>query len=168
MLFRWFAIESIWKFEGKGAVKGNEDVISPVRWALGFPNGPGALLVRIKTTAISKSIESYSAWDGRIETLLENMRIFRNDSVHNGFRFHDISVKDLKSYDQLSYVACQATQTVAERALHFGFIHPREVLEYFPILFEQCVEIHHIINLIHSFEHPEGFFYNVQPDWNVY
>src|SRR5690348_5473515 len=88
----------------------DENIIPPVRWALGFPNGTGAQLL---TTDFQKSLRGHSSYESLkriVRDRLDEVRIFRNSTVHNGFRHQDISRDDLFKLDRITALACGRVQ----------------------------------------------------------
>lgn len=168
VLFRWFAIEAVWMIEPtKACPVTNDDVITPIMWAFGFPRGQGGNLVKRKASLFSNEIEYHSTWVQTCATRLEAIRKFRNHSVHNGFRHYDISPRQLLDYDIMAYQACGSIQRQVELGIAYGFQTAADLLEYLPLLFETCCESHHVKNLIHALQHPENFIRYVQPDWDL-
>lgn len=168
VLFRWFAIEAIWMIEPSqnGSIS-NNDVITPIMWAFGFPRGQGSNLVTRKASRLRREIESYDAWKMACSTRLAAIRKFRNRSVHNGFRHYDISPRELLDFDIMTYHACGSVQRQVELGLDYGFQTATELLEYLPLLFEASCDSNHVRNLIEGLQHPENFIRYVQSDWDL-
>lgn len=166
ILFRWFAIESIWLTQGDDERENLEDAISPTLWSLGFPNGRNAEFSKAKTAELLGQIEGYKKWREQLRLKLNEIRDFRNKSVHNGFRLFDIKrMEDLRYYDNLSFRACGHVQYFARCGLEEGMKDSRELTEYIPMIFDKYVSVDNVKNLIHSLIHINNFVRHVQPDW---
>lgn len=84
VLFRWFAIEAIWMIEpSQSCSVSNDDVITPIMWAFGFPRGQGSNLITRKASRLRREIEDHDVWKKACSTRLAAIREFRNRSVHN-------------------------------------------------------------------------------------
>lgn len=168
VLFRWFAIEAIWMIEPSqnGSIS-NNDVITPIMWAFGFPRGQGSNLVTRKASRLRREVENHDVWKMACSTRLAAIREFRNRSVHNGFRHYDISPRELLDFDIMTYHACAAVQRQVELGLVYGFQTAAELLEYLPLLFEASCDSNHVRKLIEGLQHPENFIRYVQSDWDL-
>lgn len=80
ILFHWFSIEALLK-ESE-----NDNVGGIVRWFLGFPNGRYRNDVTASCLATIRDHPSYTYWDKELIDIVDRIRVFRNDSVHAGFR----------------------------------------------------------------------------------
>lgn len=99
VIFNYFCLEALFK-ENE-----NDNITSMVRCFLGFPGGK--CYRDVDKTIIDKLQENndYLALAKDIPKYLDDIRKFRNDSVHAGFRSIDISNKKLKLYDTLLNLA---------------------------------------------------------------
>lgn len=168
VLFRWFAIEAIWMIEpSQSCSVSNDDVITPIMWAFGFPRGQGSNLITRKASRLRREIEDHDVWKKACSTRLAAIREFRNRSVHNGFRHYDISQRELLDFDIMTYHACAAVQRQVELGLVYGFQTAAELLEYLPLLFEASCDSNHVRNLLHALQYPENFIRHVQRDWDL-
>lgn len=130
ILFRWFAVEAMWK-------SGESDNVAPViLWALGFPNGKGAYVISEDLIRRLQKHKTYSAWHKRLEGTLEAIREFRNKSSHEGFRPLDISRQDLLLFDRVMKLGCPRVQGLAMRAIESDISSLTEAKEMLPALFE--------------------------------
>ena len=115
VLFRWFAVESICKLTT------NDDVITRVLWALGFPRGK--TLQELDRSILKKltTIPTYRNWREQVANVLERIRRFRNDTVHSGFRSIDMmrtmDKSERKIFAIISWHACHYVQDFARRGL---------------------------------------------------
>ncbi len=104
ILFNWFAVEALLK-------ESENDNVGPlIRWFLGYPNGVSAANVSSELIDKLKSNPSYKNWKNKITNSIENIRKFRNDSVHSGFRNVDFSVSDINLFNQLMTFGCSRCQ----------------------------------------------------------
>jgi len=130
VLFRWFAMEAVW------LLNKNDDIVPRLQWALGFPNGLGAKALSPTFTKRLEEHPTIGAWKSQIETLLADVREFRNNSVHSGFRYQDISRTRLRDFDAITLLACARVQNLAQAAIRAGLSTTNEMFEYLPVLVE--------------------------------
>jgi hypothetical protein len=130
MLFEWFAAESIWN------VKRDDDVIPPIRWSLGFPNGKGAQLLSPTTQQALSGDALHRPWSGRIDDLLHRIRTIRNQTVHNGFRLIDVSRVEMRGLRTLSYLAARYALSCVQQGIYACVYSIAELIEYLPLLLE--------------------------------
>ncbi len=140
-LFYWFALEALLKESESDNIGGT------VRWFLGFPNGrnrndvSGYLLEKLSNHP------KYAYWNKELTYIIDKIRVFRNNSVHSGFRSVDFTKKDLELYSQVMVFGTSRCQTAVQTALVNGINTVSEFKEYIPIIFE---ENKNIINDIHG------------------
>jgi hypothetical protein len=130
MLFEWFAAESIWN------VAKNDDVIPPIRWSLGFPNGKGIKLLGSTTQQAINAEPMHSAWSGRIEDRLHRIRSLRNQTVHNGFRQVDVPVDELRWLRALAHLTARYALHCVQLGIYASFDSTADLIEYLPLLLE--------------------------------
>ena len=94
-----------------------------------------------------KSNPLYENWKNKIRDSIENIRKFRNDSVHSGFRNFDFSASNIKLYNQLIEFGCSRCQSAVNRALRNGLKTVFEFKEYISLLFENN---DNLVNDIHG------------------
>lgn len=141
ILFDWFAIEALFK-------ETPEDNVGPlIRWFLGYPNGPSAALVPSSILQELKSNPLYDAWKNKIQKSIESIRIFRNHSVHSGFRSVDFSVPETKLYSQIIVLGCSRCQRAVALALSNGINTVQEFKENTSLIFEVT---ENLINDVHG------------------
>lgn len=95
VIFNYFCLEALFK-ENE-----DDDITSMVRCFLGFPGGR---YYKDVDTSIIDSLMSSSDYSSLVKIIpqyLNEIRKFRNDSVHAGFRYVDISNEKLKIYTRL-------------------------------------------------------------------
>ena len=126
VLFRWFAMESIWK-------DGDQDIVPFLMWALGYPNGMGAQQVDRARIAELQAHPLYKPWKDQIDGRLTRMKLFRHDTAHAGFRAQDIAAAELEQFEALSSMVCPRVQRCAFDAVVFhGKTTRAELLAYLP------------------------------------
>lgn len=141
ILFNWFAVEALFK-------ENEEDKVAPlIRWFLGYPNGPSAENVSSELIEKLKSNSLYNNWKNKITNSIEQIRIFRNESVHSGFRNVDFSVSDMKLFSQLMTFGCSRCQCAVSDALRNGLKTVSEFKEYISLIFENK---DNLVNDVHS------------------
>lgn len=140
-LFYWFAIEALLKESETDNVGG------VVRWFLGFPNGKYRNDVSPSLLAGLIGHPKYSYWNKKIIDVIDKIRVFRNDSVHSGFRSVDFTNKELELYSQVMIYSASRCQAAVQTALINGVSTVSEFKEYIPVIFE---ENDNIINDVHG------------------
>jgi hypothetical protein len=128
MLFEWFAAESIWN------VQRDDDVIPPIRWSLGFPNGRGAQLLARSTRQTLDNDALHRPWSGHIDDRLQRIRVIRNQTVHNGFRLLDVSPTEIPGLRSLAHLAARYALHSVERGLYAQLQSISELIEYIPLI----------------------------------
>lgn len=140
-LFYWFAIEALIK-ESE-----TENIEGIVRWFLGFPNGKYRNDVSTSLLAGLGSHPNYDYWNKKIIDVVDKIRVFRNDSVHSGFRSVDFTKKELELYSQVMVYSASRCQSAVQTALINRISTVSEFKEYIPVIFE---ENDNIINDVHG------------------
>lgn len=132
LLWRWFAIEALCKARVE-----ETDITPRVRWFLGFPTGPA--LTTVPTGLIMKweSRPDYDLWRRKIIKWLREIRDFRNESVHNGFRSIDIEVGRLRLYNRVAEAACLNLHGATYRALAMGATSRQDLADFIDCLFRE-------------------------------
>ncbi|MGR0277733.1 hypothetical protein ACUM5Y_01650 [Marinomonas dokdonensis] len=140
-LFYWFSLEAL--------IKENEsdNISGLVRWFLGFPNG--ARRAQVSSTILTKlaSHARYQFWSGELTRILDKMRIFRNDSVHSGFRSVDFTSDELSLFNQVMVFATSRGHFLVQEALLMGIDTVSNFKEYIPLIFE---DNNNLINDVHG------------------
>ncbi|MDZ4298792.1 MAG: hypothetical protein U0998_05990 [Moraxellaceae bacterium] len=140
-LFYWFAIEALLKESEIDNIEGI------VRWFLGFPNGRHRNVVSSSLLTSLANHSRYSYWNRKIIDVLDKVRVFRNDSVHSGFRSVDFSKKELELYSQVMVYATSRCHAAVQIALISRISTVSEFKEYMPAIFENN---NNIINDVHG------------------
>lgn len=130
ILFSWFAVEALLKESESDNIGGT------IRWFLGFPNGNSSQLVSASVLNELNQNPRYLIWKKQITNIIERIRIFRNDSAHNGFRTIDFTPKDLELYSHVMVLGLTRCQGAVQRALISGISTVSEFKEYMPYIFE--------------------------------
>lgn len=149
ILFYWFSMEALFKETVTDNISGT------VRWFLGFPNGKARSTLDENLIKTLESHKKYKKWSGKIIDVLEEIRIFRNDSVHSGFRAFDVSKDDLELYSQVMIYAASRCQGAVRSALLNKITTVADFKEYLPVIFEENKNIINDVhnNIIFSLEH---------------
>ncbi|WP_408956125.1 hypothetical protein [Natroniella sp. ANB-PHB2] len=130
-LFRWFAIETLAKTQ-------NQENINPkIMQILGFPLGRIGLCVSKEVINSFKKHSDYLYVERIIKDLLEEIRNFRNDTVHSGFRQWDISRDKLYDFERVLTLAVPRLHKFVVKALFQDIINLEEFWEYIPIIFDE-------------------------------
>lgn len=140
-LFYWFAIEALIKESETDNIGGS------VRWFLGFPNGKYRSYVSESLREKLSNHPNYEYWNKQIINIVDKIRIFRNDSVHSGFRSLDFTKYELDLYSQVMVFSVSRCQAAVQTALINGISSVAEFKEYIPVIFE---ENRNIINDTHG------------------
>lgn len=152
IIFYWFAIEALLK-ESE-----NDNISGVLRWFLGFPNGK-------KRNEVSNSILNslsaharYEYWSKEIVTIVDQIRIFRNDSVHSGFRSVDFTKYELELYTQIMTFGTSRCQGAVQFALTNKITTVSDFKEYIGLIFESKANLVNDIhgNIIFSLEEIKG------------
>jgi hypothetical protein len=140
-LFYWFAIEALVKETDTDNIGG------VVRWALGFPNGKNRNSVSSVLIDNLSSHPKYAYWNKELIAIIDNIRVFRNDSVHSGFRSADFTKKELELYSQIMTFGASRCQAAVQQALINGLSTVSEFKEYISIIFEENINV---VNDVHG------------------
>jgi hypothetical protein len=152
ILFRWFAVEAMWK-------ENEADNMAPILlWALGFPNGRNAGSVSSSVMSELRKHLTYSTWHKKIERDLDEIRTFRNKSAHEGFRAFDFSRQSLKRFNVIMTLGCSRSQGLGWRAIQEGIKTLSDAKESLPLLFEYRENLKNDIlgTIIYMLENPSN------------
>lgn len=135
ILFNWFAIEALFK-------ENASDNVGPIiRWFLGYPNGQYYSHVNSDLIIELNKNPLYDKWKSKIIQFLEEIRKFRNDSVHDGFRNVDYSIDKLRIYNQIMLLGCSRCQGAVVDALIAGLNTVEEFKEYIWVIFDNKIKL---------------------------
>ncbi len=142
ILFNWFSIEALFK-------QREDDNICPIiKWFLGFPTREKAILISKDILSKLNSSSLYKKWKKKIYKIIEEIRKFRNDSVHNGFRNIDKDINELYLYNHVLSLARSRCQKAVLKALLSGVFSLDEFKEYMPVIFEEMEDL--VNDIIHT------------------
>jgi len=127
-LFKWFAAETLAKIN-------DENICPKLMRVFGFPIGNIGQFVTLDFINQLKSHENYEVVRRRAEGLLDEMREYRNEIVHSGFREWDISRSVLMQIEEYLSWIIPRLQKNAVNALLQNISSVTEFWEYFPLLF---------------------------------
>jgi hypothetical protein len=148
IIFYWFAIEALLK-------ESENDKISVIlRWCLGFPNGKKRNEVSNLILNSLNNHPRYEYWSKEIVTIVEKIRIFRNDSVHSGFRSVEFTKYELELYTYVMTFGSSRCQGAVNIALTNKIETVSDFKEYIGIIFEGRVGLINDVhgNLIYSLD----------------
>lgn len=150
-LFYWFAIEALIK-------ESETDHVGPViRWFLGFPNGVGRRNISTQKLNRLASHPKYGYWDKELINIIDEIRKFRNHSVHSGFRYVDFSKKELELYNKVMIFSASRCQAAVQHALLNGVGTVSDFKECIWVIFEEINSITDVHgNILHSLERIES------------
>lgn len=150
-LFYWFSIEALIK-------ESETDNVGPViRWFLGFPNGVNRKNISAQRLNELASHSKYGHWDKELIKIIDKIRIFRNHSVHSGFRYVDFSKKELELYNQVMIFSASRCQAAVQHALLNGISTVSDFKECIWVVFEEINSVTDVHgNILHSLERIES------------
>lgn len=141
ILFNWFAIEALLKESEYDNING------VVRWFLGFPNGKQRNDISTSLLENLSDHPRYEYWNKALITTVDRIRVFRNNSVHSGFRSVDFTKYDLELYSLVIAFSASRCQTAVQDALINGISSVSEFKEYIGPIFESNMNL---INDVHG------------------
>ena len=130
ILFSWFSLEALLKEDERDNISGI------AKWFLGFPNSSGRNAIDPKILQALNKDERYRSWNDVIAKKIDEIRIFRNDSVHSGFRSCDFSTQELALYDKITTLSSARCQHAVKVALMNKVQTVSEFKEFVPTIFE--------------------------------
>jgi len=153
-LFYWFSAEALLK-ESK-----LDNVGDTLRWFLGYPNGKNAKSVSHLLISELNSDPLYSIWKVKIAKIVDDIRDFRNDSAHHGYRFIDVKKQDLALYNQVLMLGVSRAQAAVQGAIISKISALSEFKEYMPLILEQneflVQDVHRTILFMLNHTHSEN------------
>lgn len=147
VLFSWFSLEALLK-------ENVDDYIgATVCFCLGFPGKRKAQNIDQELMRKIESHPKYLFWLNKLTIEVNNIRDFRNNSVHDGFRIVDCSKDTLALYEKIMMYGTSRCQQAVQHALLNGIHTVVEFKDYLPFIFEEFVRVQDIHgNIIHSFD----------------
>ena len=131
-------------------------VESYIRLFLGFPNGQQQWIIASSTKEKLESHSRYQYWKKNLIEVVKEIRDFRNDSVHSGFRSMDFTKDKLELFSTIMIYAVGRCQAGVMQGLLNNLESLVEFKEYAVALFENneslINDIHN--NVIYSLDHP--------------
>ncbi|MER2043393.1 MAG: hypothetical protein ABS943_06060 [Pantoea agglomerans] len=147
ILFDYFAAEALFK-EREG-----DNIGGFIRWFMGFPNGRESQYISPLIMNEINCNERYLYWNKKLIDILEEMRIFRNNSVHHGFRWKEFDNADMELFQQVMIYGVSRSLAAVKAAIISGITSASEFKDYLVEIFEQQVnpvDIHG--NIIYSLD----------------
>lgn len=138
ILFLWFSVEALFK-ESE-----NDNICGVLRWFLGFPNDKGRKLISPSILNKLGEHESYEYWKKELNEVIDSIRVFRNNSVHSGFRMLDYTKQELELYYQVMQWSAFRCTGAVQHALINGINTVNEFKEYIPAIFESCINVNDV------------------------
>ncbi|MDD4402921.1 MAG: hypothetical protein PHI24_14015 [Desulfitobacteriaceae bacterium] len=129
-LFRWFALETLAKVE-------EENITGKLMQAIGFPYGRIGQFVSREALDTIKNHINYEYGKRYFESIFDEIRDYRNNIVHSGFRQWDVSRKRLFEYEHVLTITVPRLQGYAITGLYQGMQSTNELWEYFPVIFSE-------------------------------
>lgn len=151
VIFLWFALEALLKED-----EGDNCVESYIRLFLGFPNGQQQWTIALSIKAKLEGHPRYQYWKKQLINEVKEIRDFRNDSVHSGFRSMDFTKEKLELFNTIMIHAVSRCQAGVMQGLLNGLESLVEFKEYAVPLFESNENLINDIhkNVIYSLDHP--------------
>lgn len=147
VLFSWFSLEAL--------LKENEDdyIGATVCFCLGFPGKRKAQNINQEFMRSIESHPKYFFWLNKLTVEINNIREFRNDSVHEGFRIVDCPKDTLALYEEIMMYSTSRSQQAVQHAILNGISTVVEFKEYLPLIFEDIIRVDDVHgNIIYSFD----------------
>lgn len=131
ILFNWFALEALLK-ESE-----HDNIGGLIRWFLGFPNGKAIKEISNTIYGTLKKHPRYEFWSKELIAIIEKIRIFRNNSVHSGFRSAEFTKQELELYNKVMTFGTSRCQAAVNYALINQIQTVSELKEYIVSIFER-------------------------------
>jgi len=151
IIFLWFALEALLK-----ADETDNCVESYIRLFLGFPNGLQLLILSPTVRAKLEDHERYKYWQKQLTETVKEIRDFRNNSVHSGFRSVDFTKEKLELFSSIMIYAVGRCQAGVMQGLLSNLQTLSEFKEYAVPIFENNTNLindtHN--NIIYTLDHP--------------
>lgn len=151
VIFSWFALEALLKADDK-----DNSVESYIRLFLGFPNGQQTIQLSPEIKLKLENHARYKYWQKKLYDTVQEIRDFRNNSVHSGFRSMDFTKETLDLFKTIMLYGVSRCQAGAMRALLSNIDTLSEFKEYAVLLFEDNTNLINDThgNIIYSLDHP--------------
>lgn len=112
---------------------------------MGFPNGKESQYVSSIIMSKINCNERYLYWNRRLKDIFENIRVFRNNSVHHGFRLSEFDNADMELFQHIMMYGVSRSLAAVRIAIISGVNSASEFKDYLVEIFEQQVnpnEVH--------------------------
>lgn len=130
-LFNWISIEALTKLSEF------DDVSPRIMLALGFPTSSSRSLIKVENLRRLSSHTDYRFWYDWILSEIKEMKNYRNDVVHSGFRLGDLSPQKMRRFNAILKYAVPRIQGLVEAGYIKGIFELKELWEYGPIIKEE-------------------------------
>lgn len=153
ILFYWFSVEALLKEDE------NDQIGNWIRLFLGFPNSTAAQYVSISTISRLERHSEYLKWKRKLPILMDEIREFRNSSVHFGFRSIDAPAETLKLYEKITTLGAYRCQGAVKHGIFNNLKTISEFKDLSGIIFEQTCDVEKDIhgNIIFSLQNINEF-----------
>lgn len=141
LLFNWFSVEALLK------VDKDDDVAPKAMLAMGFPIGSKNGEVPTQLLLNLEKHPNYKNWKKIITKNMKEIRDFRNNSVHSGFRLWDISEDKMLKYSYLMKIACSSCHRLGQQAISSGCETTEKLWEDAPKLLD---EMDNLVKFVHG------------------
>jgi len=111
VLYRWFSVEALFKESEK------DNISSLLLLYLGFPGSTYSKDISRDLLLQLSENEIWVKWKRLLRDIVDKIRIFRNDSVHSGFRSVDYTSDELVLYNTIMTYAASRCQGAVRDAL---------------------------------------------------
>jgi hypothetical protein len=148
ILYRWFSIEALFK-QDEG-----DDITSLLLLFLGFPGGTYSKHISRGLLSRLAQNSEWTKWKKLSKDIVDKIRVFRNDSVHAGFRSVDYTPHELRLYHQIMTFGASRCQGAVKMALQSKIETVLDFKYYAGIIFEGHGRVENDIlhNIIFSLE----------------
>ncbi|MBO1539608.1 HEPN domain-containing protein [Pseudomonas sp. OA65] len=154
IIFLWFSLEALLK-----ADENDNCVESYIRLFLGFPNGQQ---LGVLSSPVRNALENharYKYWQKELIETVKDIRDFRNNSVHSGFRSVDFTKEKLELFSSVMTYAVSRCQNGVMQGLLNNIGTLSDFKEYAVPIFEDNTnlinDVHH--NIIYSLDNPISY-----------
>lgn len=145
VLYCWFSVEALFKEDA------SDDVTGLLMLFLGFPGGTYSKNISRDLLKVLSSNAAYFKWKKEIRDVVDDIRVFRNNSVHSGFRSIDCTPDKLRLYGRLMTLASSRCQGAVAFALTNRIDTVSEFKECAGLVFENRAGVENDIigNIVH-------------------
>lgn len=141
ILFNWFAMEALLKAEP------NDNIAPKGLLALGFPVGQDVNKIDATVMISLKSHPHYDPYKKLLTKTMEDIREYRNNSVHYGFRQWDAPAEELRRNAYITQTACHRSQSLAVIAIRQQCKTLNDFLSNIP---QYINDNENIVNYVHN------------------